>query len=276
MFELPEFTTLARQMNDALRGKTIRSGELGNRPHKFVWYNRSHDEFARLTAGTTVGEAYAKGKWLFVPLETGYVLVLGECGGKVLYHPAGTETPEQYHLFLRFEDGAALSVTTQMWGGMELYAAGEEYSGKYVRGMRTTPVEPGFTFDYFDALVDEVLKGPKRSAKGLLTQEGFVPGVGNASAQDILFRARLHPRHPLTALSAEQRRTLYDTIVDTVNEIIARGGRYDEFDLYNQRGGYVRLMDSAAVGRPCPKCGGEVEKMQYLGGACYVCPHCQQ
>ena len=41
MFELPEFVTLARQMNDTLRGKTIRRGQLGNSPHKFVWYNRS-------------------------------------------------------------------------------------------------------------------------------------------------------------------------------------------------------------------------------------------
>jgi hypothetical protein len=67
MFELPEFVTLARQMNEPLTGKTIRKGSLGNAPHKFVWYNKSHDEFERLTRGKTVGEARAKGKWLFPP-----------------------------------------------------------------------------------------------------------------------------------------------------------------------------------------------------------------
>jgi formamidopyrimidine-DNA glycosylase len=61
-----------------------------------------------------------------------------------------------------------------------------------------------------------------------------------------------------------------------VQEVIKQGGRYDEFDLYNERGGYVRLMDKNAVGRPCPECGGEIEKIQYLGGACYLCPNCQQ
>jgi formamidopyrimidine-DNA glycosylase len=35
-------------------------------------------------------------------------------------------------------------------------------------------------------------------------------------------------------------------------------------------------MDKNAVGRPCPECGGEIEKMQYLGGACYVCTNCQE
>jgi predicted PolB exonuclease-like 3'-5' exonuclease len=40
MFELPEMITLAGQMNEALKGKTILRGQLGNSPHKFVWYNR--------------------------------------------------------------------------------------------------------------------------------------------------------------------------------------------------------------------------------------------
>jgi len=34
MFELPECLTLARQMNDTLKGKIIQRGELGNSPHK--------------------------------------------------------------------------------------------------------------------------------------------------------------------------------------------------------------------------------------------------
>ncbi|MGD9001563.1 MAG: hypothetical protein PVF04_02775, partial [Anaerolineae bacterium] len=83
MFDLPQFVTLAGQMNDTLQGKTIRRGQLGNSPHKFLWYNRTHDEFERLTEGKVVGEARARGNWLFVPLQPGYVLLLGECGGKV-------------------------------------------------------------------------------------------------------------------------------------------------------------------------------------------------
>jgi formamidopyrimidine-DNA glycosylase len=142
--------------------------------------------------------------------------------------------------------------------------------------MKTTPSEPGFTFDYFDALIDDLVMGKKRSAKGLLTQDQIIPGLGNAIAQDILFRARLNPRHAIADLTADQRRALYDAILLTLAEVIDKGGRYDEYDLYGNRGGYVRLMDKNAVGRPCPECGGDVEKTQYLGGACYFCPSCQQ
>ena len=275
MFELPEFVTLARQMNDSLTDKIIRQGRLGNSPHKFVWYNRTPEEFARLTEGKSVGEARARGKWLFVPLNPGYLLLFGECGGRLLHHPAGSQLPEKYHLWLTFEDSSSLTATTQMWGAMELYEAGQEQERQYVKGMRTTPTDAEFTFDYFSGLIDELRTGEKRSAKALLTQDQLIPGLGNAIAQDILFRAGLHPRHPISDLSPDQRRKLYDAIHATLREAIAQGGRYDEFDLYGQPGGYIRQMDSRAAGQPCPVCRTVVEKMQYLGGACYFCHHCQ-
>jgi formamidopyrimidine-DNA glycosylase len=276
MFELPEYVTLAKQINDILKGKTIQRGQLGNSPHKFVWYNRTHDEFEALTKGKTVGEATTRGKWLFIALEPGYVLLLGECGGKVLYHPTGAKMPKKYHLTLMFEDDSFLTATTQMWGAMELYDKGAEQDREYVKDMRTTPIEPAFTPDYFCGLVDDLAEGRKRSAKALLTQDQLIPGLGNAIAQDILFRARLHPRHSIAKLSTDQKRALYNAIVDTVREVIVKGGRYDEYDLHGNQGGYVRLMDKNALGRPCPECGGEVEKIQYLGGTCYFCPRCQE
>ena len=275
MFELPEYVILSRQMNEALAGKTIARGSLGNSPHKFVWYNRTHDEFETLTRGKVVGRSWSRGRWLFAPLDPGYVLLFGECGGRVLYHPTGSELPAKYHLHLTFSDGSALTATTQMWGAYELYEAGQEQERQYVKGMRPTPTDPEFTFDYFSALVDSLLPGEKRSVKALLTQEQLIPGLGNAIAQDIMFRARLHPRHPIAELDRGQRQALHSAILHTVQEIIEQGGRYDEFDLHGQPGGYVRLMDSRAAGRPCPECGATVEKLQYLGGACYLCPQCQ-
>ena len=169
MFELPEITTLANQMNTHMAGKSIAEGMLGNSPHKFVWYNRKHDEFARLTRGKVVGRAWVQGRWLIVPLELGYNLVLGECGGKVLFHPADSELPEKYHLWLEFEDGSSFTVTTQLWGAMELFEAGREQERQYIKGMRVTPVERAFTFKYFSGLIDELLKGPLNGGKSIYT-----------------------------------------------------------------------------------------------------------
>lgn len=276
MFELPEVVTLTRQMNDTLLGKTIRDGRLGNSPHKFVWYNRTHEEFNYLTSGKLVGQAEAKGRWLLVPLEPGYVLVLGECGGKILYHSAESVPPKKYHLFLTFDDDSFFTATTQMWGAMELYEKGKEQERPYIRGMRPTPTDPAFTFDYFSGLIDDLIAEKKQSVKGLLTLDQTIPGLGNAIAQDIMFRARLHPKLSIAELNTAQRCTLYETILGTVHEVIEKGGRYDEYDLYGRPGQYIRLMDKNTAGGPCPECGAPIEKMSYLGGTCYFCCNCQR
>ncbi|HOI70015.1 MAG TPA: DNA-formamidopyrimidine glycosylase family protein [Methanothrix sp.] len=275
MFEIPEYVTLARQMAESLSGKRVAEGTLGNSPHKFVWYNREPDEFAAIVKGKTVGEAYCRGRWLFIPLQPGYVLVFGECGGKIILHEAESQLPKKYHLSLHFEDGSSLSATTQMWGAMELYETGDELERQYIKGMRTTPVDPEFSFAYLSALIEECTKKGSRSVKGLLTQDQLIPGLGNSIAQDIMFKAKLHPKQPIANLSKAQIEDLHRAIVETVAEVIRQGGRNDEIDLYGNHGKYQRIMDKAAAGQPCPECGTEVLKMNYLGGACYYCPQCQ-
>jgi formamidopyrimidine-DNA glycosylase len=162
-----------------------------------------------------------------------------------------------------------------MWGAYELYEAGQEMERQYVKGMRMTPLEDGFTPEYLKELIACLLGGEKRSAKSLLTQDQLIPGLGNSIAQDILFKAQIHPRHPISELDDVMIQALYEAIVGTIQAVIDRGGRYDETDLFGKPGGYVRLMDSKTVGKPCPKCGTSIEKIQYLGGACYFCPTCQ-
>jgi formamidopyrimidine-DNA glycosylase len=275
MFELPEFVTLSRQINDCLVGKKVQAASLGNSPHKFVWYNRTPTEFASLTAAKTVGESYTRGKWLFIPLQPGYILLFGECGGRLLYHPPGERLPAKYHLHLTFEDGSQLSAMTQMWGAMELYEVGQELQRQYIKDMRLTPLEAAFTLDYFTNFVGELSAGSKRSVKSLLTQDQLLPGIGNGLAQDILFTAGLHPKHPLDALDSGQQSVLYHAILDILRQVIEQGGRSEEIDLFKHPGRYQRIMDNRAAGHPCPRCGETVEKIQYLGGACYFCPACQ-
>ena len=276
MFELPELTVIAAQMNEVLPGLTVAAGTLGNSPHKFVWYDREPEEFAALAAGLRAGPSWAEGKWLFLPLEPGYVLLLGEWGGRIRYHARGETLPAKRHLDLTFTTGAAFSATTQMWGGVHLGEAGHEHDVKYVKDMRPTPVDDRFDRPYFDELVAAAQQGGKRSVKGLLTQDQLIPGLGNAIAQDIMFRARLHPRRSLADVSAGQLDGLFVAITGTVRDVIAAGGRSDERDLFGRPGGYARLMDAKAAGRPCLACGTPVTRISYLGGACYFCPACQQ
>jgi formamidopyrimidine-DNA glycosylase len=105
-----------------------------------------------------------------------------------------------------------------MWGAMELFEKGKELERKYVKGMRPTPIDPGFTAAHLSALIEACAVEGSRSVKGLLTQDQLIPGLGNALAQDIMFKARLHPRRPVAGLSRTQVKNLHQAIVGTVAE----------------------------------------------------------
>ena len=275
MFEIPECLVLASQISTRVKGRTIAKAATKNVEHKFVWHNLPPEEFSRLAKGKKVGEPKVHGRWMAVPIEPGYVLLFGECGGALRFEEAGAKRPDRYHLLVDFEDGSFLWARTAMWGAYELYEKGQELERQYVKDQRQSPVEMSFTFEYFKGLIAELSRLGRRSAKSLLTQEQLIPGLGNAIAQDILFEARIAPKRDIGDLGAKEVRALHKAIVGKVREVAAAGGRYDETDLLGKTGGYVRVMDKAAVKRPCPRCGGKVAEAQYLGGAIYWCPDCQ-
>ena len=275
MFELPEYVVIAKQMRREITGKRVLSGFLGNSSHKFVWYNRSHEEFSDIVKGKITGEAYSRGRWLFIPLDDDYLIVLGECGGKI--NLVGSDKiPSKYHLLLNLDNGKTLFVLTQMWGAMELYEKGNELQREYIKGMRVTPTEKGFTLSYFREIAKDGAGMKSRSVKSLLTQDQIVPGLGNSIAQDIMLLSGLHPKKRLVSLEENEIVNLYEAIVSTVEKVIDQGGRNDEVDLFGELGGYKRLLDKNSVVTGCPLCGARVEKIQYLGGSAYFCIKCQK
>ena len=303
MIELPEALTIARQMNDELNGKKIESGNCGNSHHKFAFYNRESEEYKELLAGKTVGEVTGHGNWIFAPLEPGFMLVLGCMGGRILFHQNEDTLPKKYHLMLRFEDDTYLTVTIQMWGFIKLM----EESESEIVSLRSalTPISDEFTYARFKQLLEDYEERDKKSIKYFMISASGISGIGNSYLQDILFRAKIHPKRTVANIDDRESRELYDAIKGTMfkakihpestvadiddresrelydaikgimKEAIELGGRYDERDLYNNPGRYIRILDSKAKGNPCPECGTPIEKIQYLGGASYFCPDCQ-
>jgi formamidopyrimidine-DNA glycosylase len=273
MIELPEVVTLARQITDELKGARIASCERGNTPHKWVWYSADPAEYERIAIGKTVGEATAHGNRTACPLEPGYVLHMGDMGGRILLHADHTTLPKKHHLMLGFEDGRYLSVAVQGWGGIWLLEEGAP--SPQHDPTRVSPISDEFTYDCFKRLLADDVQRGKRSVKAFMASRPRISGVGNGYVQDICFRARLRPTRDIADLTDRDRQRWYQAIRKTLGEAIRLGGRDTEFDLHGRPGGYVPILDRRAKGRPCPDCGAAIEKIQYLGGSCYFCPHCQ-
>ncbi len=275
MIELPEALTIARQMSGELKGKQIESVMRGNVPHKFAFYSRSAEEYEAILKGKVMGEATGHGNAILASVGPDYTLVLGGGGERILFHPSESTLPKKHHLWLHYQDGTYLTVTVQGWGNVLLLHQSELVQHPHVGEKRVSPLSDAFTLEYLQGLFEELEEGDPRSIKFFIISEPGIWGVGNGYLQDILFRAKIHPRRRAIDIVEEERRALYKAIRETLKQAVDLGGRDTERDLYNRRGEYRRILDSRSVGKPCPECGTPVEKIQYLGGACYLCPSCQ-
>jgi formamidopyrimidine-DNA glycosylase len=275
MIELPEASTIARQMSQELKGKRIAYGNRGNSAHKFAFSSGSPEEYAAIFEGRCMGETTGHGSAILASIEPDYVLVLGGGGERILFHREERTLPKKHHLLLHFEDGAYLTVTVQGWGNTLLLPEVEAGAHLHVQKDRIPPLSEGFTWDHFQQLFDLVDKDSATSVKYFVISEPGVWGVGNGYLQDILFRAKIHPRRRVVDLGDREKRKLYQAIIDTLEQAVELGGRESERDLYGNSGGYASILSSKAKGQPCPECGTAIEKIQYLGGSCYLCPSCQ-
>ena len=93
MIELPEATTIARQITAELKGKRIADGNRGNSPHKFAFYNRPPEEYKAILKDKTIGPATINGPLILVPVEPGYTIILGGGGERILYHCNAAKLP---------------------------------------------------------------------------------------------------------------------------------------------------------------------------------------
>lgn len=276
MIELPEAVVIAAQMDSELAGKRIVAGNRGNSPHKFAFYTREPEEYEAILPGKTVGHSEARGNATVTEVEPGYLVVLGTGGERILLHGDASTLPKKYHFLLQFEDGTYLTVSIQGWGSAMLLTTEEAKTHWVLKPKGPSPLSDEFTWEYFRGLFEGIAPEDKRAVKFFLISEPGVWGLGNGYTQDILFRAKLHPRRRVMDTSEEERRALYDAVRGVLREAVDQGGRTDEKDLYGRPGGYERTLYSKVVGKPCPRCGGVIEKIAFLGGSSYFCGECQR
>jgi formamidopyrimidine-DNA glycosylase len=201
-------------------------------------------------------------------------MVLGGGGERILYHTSAQALPKKHQLLLEFDDATYLTVSVQGWGSVHLIKPAEVHRCCGAdKGL--TPIDKGFTFDYFAARIAAIPPEDSRSVKFFVISQPGVKGVANGYLQDVLFRAKLHPRTPVARLSSAQRRSLYKSLLSTMKQAVQQHGRDDEHDLFDQPGRYHRILSADAAGKPCPNCKTRIVKESFLGGAVYFCPKCQ-
>lgn len=273
MIEIPEAITLSNQVNKTLKEKKIVNVIANQSPHKFAWYCGDPSEYNSKLHGKIIESANAYGG--FVEISLGDTKILFNDGVNLRYLGKGEKHPQKHQLLIQFEDDSILVASVQMYGGIWVYK-NEEFDNIYytIAKEKLSPMSEKFDLKHFKGIIsDESLQ--KKSAKVFLATEQRIPGLGNGVLQDILFNAKIHPKRKISTLSNEEIEELFNSVKSTLEEMIIKGGRDTEKDLFGCSGGYATKLSKKTVKEPCRVCGGNIIKETYQGGSIYYCEGCQ-
>lgn len=276
MPELPEVETVRSGLARWVVGRTIEAVEVRH-PRAIRRHPGGAADFADALAGRTVTEARRRGKYLWLPLDSGDAVV-GHLGmsGQLLVQPA--TAPEEKHLHIRFDftDGGPQLrfVDQRTFGGLAVSVGGAALPAE-IAHIALDPLDEAFVEADFLA----ALRRRRTAVKRALLDQTLLSGVGNIYADEALWRAKLHGERPSDELTAPAARRLLGHVRDVLNEAIKVGGT--TFDaLYvnvNGESGYFdrSLNAYGREGEPCGRCGSPIRREQFMNRSSYSCPRCQ-
>ena len=275
--ELPEAKILAEQMNQELRGKRVKSYLLKDceRLQRIGMMDKDLTSFNQLVDGKIESVA-SRGNVIRVKFDNGANLILGpEYGGEIFYHTDAANVPK-FHLRVDFSDGTLLTVRLTSMGVIQVLKDNElERSYVYKRNFDPTKLSPIYEEFTFERFSKRMADHNKMLKSVLVGKDAILVGVSNSTFQDILYRARIHPKRKASELDAEKKRSLYDAVRLVFTERIRLNGKDQFHDLHGKQGGYTPAMGPNMKQQTCPECGTSIEKLSLGGGHVYLCPKCQ-
>ena len=266
MPELPEVETIKRELEKAVLGKKITEVCVH---HPKVIRQPSVEKFKRGLNGVTIKKILRKAKVLILELSNGKSLVIHlKMTGQLIYPGDGRNSRVSF----RLSNGKTLDFNDQRLFA-ELRLMDDWRSLKFIQGLGPEPFD--ITLEQFQ----EMLAKKKTKIKPLLMDQGFICGIGNLYAAEMLFRSRIHPQRPASSLSEKEKAKLFQEIKDTLVEAIEhKGSSVDQYvQLSGQPGNYVqyhKVYDRE--GKPCLVCKAAVRRIALGGRGTYFCPKCQK
>jgi len=273
--ELPEVEVVRRGVERHVVGHVLERVEVLH-PRPVRRHAAGPGDFAARLTGRRVEGARRRGKYLWLPLDSGDA-ILGHLGmsGQLLLQPEGA--PDERHLRVRFGLDAPYElrfVDQRMFGGLSVSEGGAELPAE-VAHIARDPLDPAFDDEVFVARVRRRSSGIKR----ILLDQTVVSGVGNIYADEALWLARVHGDRPGTRLRRADVLAVLEGARQVMLAALDQGGT--SFDaLYVNVNGESGYFDRSlqVYGReqlPCSRCGTPVVRVSFMNRSSYFCPRCQ-
>jgi formamidopyrimidine-DNA glycosylase len=284
MPELPEVETIARGVDERLRGDRIETTWFSEKPEPF---KSSPQTMARELPGRRIDRVYRVGKHIVFDLHDRdlkgkpttrkhsalqWIVHLGMTG-RLLVADAATPVPRHTHGILHLASGRELRfVDPRRFGRMALHGD----SAQATKPFAGTGQEP------FDISRDEfaaLFRTRRTSIKAALLNQKLLHGVGNIYADESLFRAGIRPRRMACQLKRAELDRLHSSLQSVLREAISLGGS-SVSDYVDAAGveGFFQLEHRVYLrtGLPCLVCGTPIRRLLVGGRGTHYCPRCQR
>lgn len=260
MPELPEVETFKRYLDRTSLHQRITAVEVRD---GYVLKGVSARELARRIKGRRFENSRRHGKHLFVLAGDKLWLRLHfGMTGSLEYLNHDEVVPKAARVIFHFAGNRRLAFDDQRkFGEIELIQDVDEFLQTRSLG----PDAVGISLSQFKAIV-----GKHRGAvKATLLNQQLVAGIGNLYADEILFRARMHPATEAARMSDKNRTRLFHSMRHVLEKAIAF--KTD----FNRLPKSWLLTHRGKPGR-CPRCGRALKSATIGGRTSWFCARCQK
>jgi formamidopyrimidine-DNA glycosylase len=270
MPELPEVEVTRQSFCDRILGARIRAVDLG----KPLRWPLGCDP--GLLIGLTVGAASRRGKYIWLPLSTGGLLLHLGMSGSLVFAPELPPKGQHDHFELVTSSGVLRLTDPRRFGAVVWAPALDQgIAARLLQGLGLEPFDPAFD----GAALHAGLSRRRLSVKQALLAGQIVVGAGNIYACEALFRAGIDPRTPSHRISRACCNRLAQAVRDTLAQAVQLGGSTlrDFRDTHGMSGQFqTQALVYGREGKPCCVCATPIKRLMQSQRSSYYCSVCQR
>ena len=270
MPELPEVQALVDFLREATNRLAIVAVELGS-----ISVLKTYDPAPSSLHGLPINNVARHGKFIDIEAEGLHLVFHLARAGWLRWSdalPATTIRPGKSPIALRcrLSDGSGFDLTEA--GTRKRLAAYIVSDPAQVPGIARLGPDP-MAADFTAADFAAMLRGRRTQVKGLLKDQEFLAGVGNAYADEVLHAAGLSPFALASGLDEEQVKRLYAALRDTLAVAVNAASGKPAKELKDAKRAGMRVH--GRTGQACPVCGDVVREVSFAESSLQYCATCQ-
>jgi formamidopyrimidine-DNA glycosylase len=270
MPELPEVQALVDFLAERTAGLAVTKVELAS-----ISVLKTFNPPPQALEGSPVDGVHRHGKFLDLDCDGTHLVFHLARAGWLRWSDALPETvlrpgKSPIALRVRLSDGSGFDLTEAgTKKSLAAYIVRDPAEVPGVARLGPDPLADDFTRELFGSM----LEGRRTQIKGLLRDQEFLAGVGNAYSDEILHVAKISPFAIAGSLAPDVVDRLYAALRDTLTSAVRAASGKPAKELKDAKRAGMRVH--ARTGEACPECGDVVREVSFADSSLQYCATCQ-